>query len=88
VKKSPKNGATSRDFKAEYYRLAEQLINLTMERDEKGVMLVSENDIQNYHERIKREIQRLAQGKQDVFEQLYDQRVRSNERFEMLKTML
>lgn len=57
--KSPKN-LGSRDFKAEYLKLAEQLINLGMEKDVTpngaGIMLVSENDIQGYQDRIRREI--------------------------------
>lgn len=67
--------------------MAEQLINLGMQRED-GFMMVSENDIQGYQERIRREIQRLSHGKTDIFEQLYDQRVRSTERFEMLKSIL
>jgi hypothetical protein len=43
----------SRDFKAEYQRLAEQLINVGEGVPESGAIdariLVSENDIQNYH---------------------------------------
>ena len=83
----------SRDFKAEYYRLAEQFIKMGMDFQNpivngSGIMLVSENDIQNYQERISREIQRLSNGKSDVFEHLYDQRDRSTEKFEMLKNLI
>ena len=47
----------SRDFKAEYLRLAEQLINVGEGVPESGGaidarILVSENDIHNYHQRI------------------------------------
>jgi hypothetical protein len=46
----------SRDFKAEYQRLAEQLINVGEAVPESGAIdariLVSENDIHNYHQRI------------------------------------
>ena len=46
----------SRDFKAEYQRLAEQLINVGEAVPESGPIdariLVSENDIHNYHQRM------------------------------------
>ena len=42
----------SRDFKAEYLKLAEQIINISQGPDGGKIdarILVSENDIHNYH---------------------------------------
>jgi hypothetical protein len=79
----------SRDFKAEYQRLAEQLINVGEAVPESGAIdariLVSENDIHNYHQRILSQIQRMNLGKNDIFEALYDHRIRSSEKCEALK---
>jgi len=79
----------SRDFKAEYQRLAEQLINVGEAVPESGAIdariLVSENDIHNYHQRILSQIQRMNLGKNDIFEALYDHRIRSIEKCEALK---